>query len=340
MNDAERQTRSRLMSLFSEHGFHPRTDLGQNFLIDLNLIEYVVDKSQLSRDDVVLEIGTGTGGMTAFLASQAGAVISVEVDSRVHALAREILGTRPNLSLLLCDALRNKNNFAPEVLAALRERLTEAPGRQLKLVANLPYCIATPVISNLVTSDFPWTMMVVTIQWELADRMRALPGTDEYGALSVWLQSQAEVRVLKKLKPTVFWPRPGVESAIVRITRLPASEMKLQQRGFFHDFIRRVFHHRRKSLRSVLVGMYSKQFSKSEIDAILAPRGWPGGVRVETLDIPTLIDLGNTVQAALEAKGLPLPTSPVTAGLSSTANSNDDSDDADDGDELNDSPDD
>jgi 16S rRNA (adenine1518-N6/adenine1519-N6)-dimethyltransferase len=300
MKYAERQTRSHLMTLFGHQGIHPRTDLGQNFLIDLNLIDYIVEQAAPGPNDVVLEIGTGTGGLTTFLAQSAGAVVSVEVDHRVHALAREATGAFPNVTLLLTDALKNKNNFAPELLDTLTNKLASTPGRRLKLVANLPYCIATPVISNLVASDFPWDLMVVTIQWELALRMRALPGTDDYSALSVWLQSQCDVRVLKKLGPKVFWPRPQVDSAIVRLAPLPERQAEIGDRAFFHDFVRRLFTQRRKSLRSVLVGMYRKQLEKPEVDALLEPLHFPEGARAEQFDIPTIVRLARAVREVVK----------------------------------------
>jgi 16S rRNA (adenine1518-N6/adenine1519-N6)-dimethyltransferase len=290
------------MTLFGHQGIHPRTDLGQNFLIDLNLIDYIVEQAAPSPNDVVLEIGTGTGGLTTFLAQTAGDVVSVEVDHRVHALAREATGVFPNVTLLLTDALKNKNNFAPELLETLTNKLASAPGRRLKLVANLPYCIATPVISNLVASDLPWELMVVTIQWELALRMRALPGTDDYSALSVWLQSQCDVRVLKKLGPKVFWPRPQVDSAIVRLAPLPERQAEIGDRAFFHDFVRRLFTQRRKSLRSVLVGMYRKQLEKSEVDALLEPLHFPEGARAEQFDIPTIIRLARAVRDVVKTE--------------------------------------
>lgn len=300
MREAERQTRSHLMSRFEAEGLHPRSDLGQNFLIDLNLLFYIVQEADLGPDDVVLEIGSGTGGMTAFLAQQAGGVVSVEIDPRIFPMAQEAVAGCKNVTLLNCDALRNKNHLATVVLDALQKELAKSPDRRIKLIANLPYCIATPVMSNLMASELPWALMVVTIQWELALRMKAQPGTSDYSALSVWLQAQSEVQILKKLGPKVFWPRPGVDSAIVQIIPDPERRAALRNRAFFQDFIRRLFHQRRKQLRSVLAGMYRKELSKPEIDAVLGEFPVPEGVRAEVLDVPTLVALGNRMYEKLE----------------------------------------
>ena len=277
----ERQTRSHLKSLFHERGLHPRTDLGQNFLIDLNLLEFVVQEADLGPDDVVLEIGAGTGGMTTFLARQAAAVVSVEVDRRIIELTRAAVAPYANVTLLNQDALKNKNRFAPEVLDAVESRLAEAPGRRLKLIANLPYNIATPVISNLVASDLPWERMVVTIQWELGERMIAEPGTSDYSALSVWLQSQCRVKMLKRLPPSVFWPRPKVNSAIVKLRPDERARRQIADRPFFQDFLRRLFTQRRKYLRGVLHSMYRKELTKEQVDALLAEIELKENVRAE-----------------------------------------------------------
>jgi len=299
MRKAERQTRSFLMGLFNEKGMNPRTDLGQNFLIDLNLIEFVVEQAELGPNDVVLEIGTGTGGMTVYLAQQAAGVVSVEVDHRVFELAKEFTSAYENITLLNCDALKGKNNFAPEVLAAVRAKLAEDPQRQLKLVANLPYCIGTPVISNLVATDLPWVKMVVTLQLELAERMQAKPGTDEYGSLSAWLQSQCKVKILKRLGPTVFWPRPKVDSAVIRLMPEPERQAKIVDREFYHDFVRRTFNQRRKHLRGVLAGMYRKQLAKTDIDDALASLGLAADIRAEDVPVATLVQLSNAVRAKM-----------------------------------------
>lgn len=301
MRPLDRQTRSHLMHLFQTHGFHPRTDLGQNFLIDLNIIDFVVRQADLGPQDVVLEIGAGTGGMTTFLAHEAAAVVSVEIDRRMHGLASEALAGSgcKNVTLLNCDALKNKNRFAVEVVDAIEQQLAAEPQRRLKLVANLPYCIATPVISNLVATEWPWVLMVATIQWELAERMRAAPGTHDYGSLSVWLQSQCAVSLLKKLGPTVFWPRPNVESAVVRLA--PDSERRgaIADRQFFHDFIRRLFHQRRKAARNVLTGMYRKQLSKPAIDDVLQGIALKPGFRAEDCDVATLVRLADGLHKAM-----------------------------------------
>lgn len=290
------------MELFEKHGFHPRHDLGQNFLIDLNLISYIVETADLEPHDVVLEIGAGTGGMSAFLSVRAGAVISVEIDKNMFQLAQEAVAGRDNVTLINCDALKNKNRFAPEVLALVREKLAAIPNSRLKLVANLPYSVATPVIMNLIASDLPWVSMVVTIQWELGDKMRAQPGEDGYGALAVWIQSQGRARILKKFGPAVFWPRPTVDSAVVGIQRDPKRQELIKDREFFHDFIRRMFTQRRKQLRSVLIGMYSQDLSKADVDELMQPFHFVEGVRGEVLEPDILVRLSNAFQERLATK--------------------------------------
>ncbi len=308
MKDEVRQTRSVLMALFRSQGFHPRSDLGQNFLIDINLVEFAVRAADLSKNDVVLEVGTGTGGMTTFLAAQAGHVISVEIDPRMHALATAATAHCDNVTLLHQDILKNKNTIAPNIVSLLHEELQQRSGSRLKLVANLPYNVATPVISNVVASALPWQRMVTTIQLELGEKMTAEPGTPAYGALSVWLQSQCSVRILRRLGPQVFWPRPKVHSAIVSLWRHDGRCGPIDDRAFFLDFVRRLFHQRRKLLRSVLCGMYRRQLSKADIDSLLARRELPENVRAEQLDVPTLVRLGNDFAHAVQKQPASQPS--------------------------------
>jgi 16S rRNA (adenine1518-N6/adenine1519-N6)-dimethyltransferase len=295
MKDVQRQTRTHLLDLFRRHGLNPRGDLGQNFLIDVNLIEFVVRHGDLSGRDVVLEVGTGTGGMTAFLARGAGHVVSVDIDRNMSALAAEAVAGSGNVTLVNEDILKNKNTLSPSVTALLWRHLESVPNSRLKLVANLPYSVGTPVISNLVASELPWERMVCTIQWELAEKMSAECRGGNYGALSVWIQSQATVRILRRLGPKVFWPRPRVDSAIVSIWRDVEAGSRILDRRFFQDFLRRLFSQRRKHLRGVLSGMYRRQLEKAQVDGILEGLGLRGDERAELLDPATLIRISNSL---------------------------------------------
>lgn len=299
MSEPERQTRSHLREVFARRGLHPRHDLGQNFLIDLNLIELIVADAALGPNDVVLEVGAGTGGMTAFLAQQAGAVVSVEIDPRMYELARTATAAQPNVTLLNTDALRGKNRLAPEVLQAVEQQLKAAAERRLKLVANLPYNVATPVVANLVATDLPWERMVITIQKELGRRMAAAPRTADYSALSVWLQAQCRVSVVRVLGPTVFWPRPKVDSAVVLIEPDEAARAAINDRAFFREFVQRLFQQRRKLLRRVLVEACGRRLPKTRTDAILQELGLGEQARAEELDPSTLVTLSNRVLATL-----------------------------------------
>jgi 16S rRNA (adenine1518-N6/adenine1519-N6)-dimethyltransferase len=313
MNQVVRQTRTHIGELLARHGLRPRHDLGQNFLIDLNLLEFLVAQAELGSDDLVLEVGSGTGSLTACLAAQSGAVISVEVDSRMQQLTAVAVAGFTNVTLIGSDVLKNKNRFSPVVLEAIERGLggaqdpsppaplpqgeggedSSGPIKRLKLVANLPYGVATPVISNLLASEYPWERMVVTIQYELAQRMAAKQGTSNYGALSVWLQAQCRLEVLKHLPPDVFWPRPKVASAMIRLDPDPELRAKISDREFLHQFLREVFQQRRKLLRNVLISMYRRQLNRTQIDDALVPHGLRADARAEQLSPAQLVNLAN-----------------------------------------------
>lgn len=299
MKQAARQTRTHIGELLARHGVNPRHDLGQNFLIDLNLVEYLVAQAELQTDDVVLEVGSGTGGLTAFLAERAGTVIAVEVDSRMQQLTAEAVDGFPNVALIRGDVLRNKNHFSQPVLDALDAALAE-PSKRLKLVANLPYGVATPVVSNLVASDYAWERMVVTIQLELAERMAAKEGTKSYGALSVWLAAQCRIEILKRLPADVFWPRPKVESAMIRIDPDADRRQAIRDRAFLHDFLRGVFQQRRKLLRNVLGAVYRKDLDRTQIDAVLQSQDLGERARAEDLSPAILVGLCNAILETIQ----------------------------------------
>lgn len=298
-----RQTQSYLIQRFQEAGVRPDTRHGQNFLIDLNLLDLLLETADLGPRDVVLEVGTGLASLTTRMAEQAAAVVTVEIDTRLFQLASEELSEYGNVVMLQQDALKNKNHMHPAVMDAVRAKLAEQPGRRFKLVANLPYNVATPILSNLLTAEPLPVSMTATIQKELADRMCAAPGTKDYSALSIWMQSQCEIEIVRTMPPQVFWPRPKVTSAIVHI--VPNLEMRaaIADVPYLHSFVRSLFMHRRKYLRGVLIGMVKPHLDKSAVDELLAAFAFSPDVRAEQLDVQTLVSLADAVRRAASTSG-------------------------------------
>ena len=262
-----------------------KSKLGQNFLIDLNLLGVIVRTAELSRDDAVLEVGTGTGSLTAQLAQQAGAVCTVEIDTALAPIARQVIGERENVRFVFGDCLAGKNELNPDMLAAWDDLALSHHCSRRKLVANLPYVIATPLISNLLIARSDIERMVVMVQWEIAERMRATPSTKAYNALSVLVQSVADVEVVRKVLPTNFHPRPKVDSAIVLIRPNVAKRALVGDVPRFRAFLRDLYVHRRKNLRQALSTWPSGRKDKADVDAKLASLGIDGTLRSETLDL-------------------------------------------------------
>ena len=293
---SQNQTLSFLLGWFKEAGIRPRTALGQNFLIDLNLQRFLLDTAELESDDVVFEVGTGTGSLTALMAPKVAGVVTVELDRNLFRMAGELLEDAENVRMLQLDVLKNKNHFQPEVLEVIRKELSARPGLRLKLVANLPFNVATPILANLLATDIPPATMTVTIQKELADRIVAKPSTKDYGSLSIWMQSQCGVEIARVMPPSVFWPRPKVTSAIMQITLRPELRRRITDLKFFHDFVRSMFFHRRKLLRSELLGAFKQSLEKPDVDRIMDRVGLSPMARAEELDVPTFLKLADTVR--------------------------------------------
>lgn len=284
-NDSPRQTLSYLRNLFEAHGIQPKSKLGQNFLIDLNLLDILIQTADPSQGDLVVEVGCGTGSLTARLADQAGQVLGIEIDPSFVELLHEVIGDRDNVRILHTDVLKNKNEIDLEVLAVLDELRRESGCDRLKLAANLPYAVAVPVIGNLLTSDFEFERMVVTLQWEIAERLLAQPGSHDYGALTVLVQSVAEVSLVRKLPPAVFWPRPQVSSAIMLIRPDAQKRARVGDVRRFRNFLRDLYTHRRKNLRGALAGFPSGRHNKSDVDRKLTELGIDRALRAERLDV-------------------------------------------------------
>lgn len=252
----------------------------------------------MTQDDLALEVGSGTGSLTAKLIERAGAVVSVELDTAFAQMTEDLLSThfaiseglnktegarRANTRLLHADALATKNRLNPDVLAALTELL--AVTKQIKLVANLPYAVSVPVISNLLLTGLPIERMVVMVQWELAERMLASPGVKAYASLAVLVQSLCHVELVRKVPPTVFFPRPLVDSAILLIRPDAAKRAHVGDPQVLRNFLRDLYTHRRKNLRGALASLPSGRLAKGDVDSRLAALGIDGGLRAEALDL-------------------------------------------------------
>ncbi|MGC8641808.1 MAG: 16S rRNA (adenine(1518)-N(6)/adenine(1519)-N(6))-dimethyltransferase RsmA [Isosphaeraceae bacterium] len=291
-----RQTQSYLRGLFAQRGISPRHRMGQNFLIDLNIHELIVETAGVGEGDLILEVGPGAGALTTLMAGRGAEVVAVELDPALARLTSEAVADFSHVRVLNVDALASKNALDPTLAETIQALLASSPRPVFKLVANLPYNVATPIIANLLVDPlFCPALMVVTIQRELADRMIALPGSSAYGALSVIVQALAECAIVRVLQPSVFWPRPKVESAVVLIR--PDLERRAGlDVAWFHAFVRKVFLHRRKNLRHVLADIWKDRWTKSEVDGWLASFGLDGRSRAESFSIDQFRSLAEALR--------------------------------------------
>jgi 16S rRNA (adenine1518-N6/adenine1519-N6)-dimethyltransferase len=292
-----RQTQSYLRSLFAQHGISPQRRLGQNFLIDLNIHDLITSAAEIDALDVILEVGSGTGALTSDMVNRGATVVAVDVDPAMAKLTALAVGGLPNVRVLHLDALANKNTLNSAMLDAVRTELAMDNGKRFKVVANLPYNVATPVIINLlVHPELCPALMIVTIQRELAERMCAEAASAAYGAASVVVQALAEVSIVRSLPPSVFWPRPQVDSAVIAIRPDPARRAAVGDVAWFHSAVRRVFLHRRKYIRHVLAGMWRDQWTKAEVDAWLEAQALSGQLRAEEFHVDQFIALARALR--------------------------------------------
>jgi 16S rRNA (adenine1518-N6/adenine1519-N6)-dimethyltransferase len=271
------RNRRAVQALLAREGLAPRKPHGQNFLCDGNLVDAIVRDAGVGPEDAVLEIGTGTGILTDALADRAGAVVSCDLDTRMLAMTRRLRPWPASVQFLGEDALAGKHALNPRVVEAWLES-----GLRLKVVSNLPYGAATPILANLLWSGIAFCEAVVLVQREAAERFTAAVGTSAYGPMSIAVALFAEASILRAVPAQVFWPRPRVESALLRLVATdPARAAALREQGLprlLHD----AFLHRRKMLRR-LVGTESLEKSGIATDARpeqVEPEAW---VRLLTL---------------------------------------------------------
>lgn len=305
-----RQTAAYLKKWFGEVGFTVDARRGQNFLIDLNLLDLLIRSAAVQPTDIVLEVGAGSGTLTTRLALLAARVVSVEIDPRLAQLTREqllMLGEAGDIvELVEGDALRSKHKFSADVLEALQRAREASPEGRFLLVANLPYCVATPVISNLLALPNPFDAACVTIQRELAERITALPGSSNYSGLSVWMGCQCRNEIVRVLPPSAFWPRPKVDSAILKIELQPDRREAIADLQRFHSFVRDVFCHRRKLLRGVLARMAGgrdQAKGRGIVDGVFAELGLGPQTRAEEISPDDFVRLEACFAAAVRQFG-------------------------------------
>jgi 16S rRNA (adenine1518-N6/adenine1519-N6)-dimethyltransferase len=309
------QTKRQIQELLTAAGVSPNRRLGQHFLVDLNLMRLLVHSAGIGPGDVVLEVGTGTGSLTEALAPQAGHVVTVELDPTLVGIARSRLAEADHVQILNTDVLSSKGTIDPAVTAAVtraRDRLAEkgpegpegqaATGPRLLLVSNLPYDVAASVMINLVKGPMIADAMWVTVQKEVADRMTASPGGRGYGTLSIFLQATGEVELVRRLKPSVFWPPPGVDSAVVRYQRDETKVRRIPDMDLFGRVIALFLGHRRKMLRACVKqappelggrDLWLKTFERNAIEPTRRP---------EDLAPEQYVDLANTCRQLMRTR--------------------------------------
>lgn len=231
------------VEVLQKYNFHIQKKYGQNFLIDTGVLERIVDAAEITREDCVMEIGPGIGTMTQYLAERAGEVVAVEIDKNLIPILEETLAGYDNVTIINADILKVDINKIVE---------EKNQGRPIKVVANLPYYITTPIIMGLLENHVPLKSITVMVQKEVADRMQVGPGTKDYGALSLAVQYYAKPEIVANVPPNCFIPRPNVGSAVIRLSRYEEPPVQVENEARFFALIRAAFNQRRKTLVNAL----------------------------------------------------------------------------------------
>ena len=267
------------IALIKEYEFSFKKRFGQNFLIDSHVLDKIIQGAGITKEDTVLEIGPGIGTLTQALCEAAGEVIAVEIDQDLIPILEKTLGSYQNVRIINQDIL--KLNLG---------QLSEKP---LKVVANLPYYITTPIIMGLFESGAPLVSITVMVQKEVAERMQAAPGGKDYGALSLAVQYYAEAQVIANVPPNCFIPRPNVGSAVIRLKKHLEPPVKPRDEAFMFRVIRAAFGQRRKTLVNALRNDQNLSLGREQLEAVLSEMGLPATVRGERLSLQEFAELSD-----------------------------------------------
>ena len=279
---------SNTVAVLQKHQFQFQKKYGQNFLIDSNVLQKIVDAAEIGKEDCVLEIGPGIGTMTQYLAEQAGRVIAVEIDKNLIPILNDTLSAYDNITLLCGDILKTD-------IGELCD--TYNGGKPLKVVANLPYYITTPIIMGLFESGVPLSSITIMVQKEVADRMRVGPGTKDYGALSLAVQYYAKPEVVAQVSPDCFIPKPGVGSTVIRLTRYDAPPVSVKDEKKMFSLIRAAFNQRRKTLVNALSNAGMEQITKERVQNALEEMGLSPSIRGEALTLDRFAELSDRLES-------------------------------------------
>ncbi len=272
------------IAVLQKYQFHFQKKFGQNFLIDTHVLDKIIRSAEITKDDMVLEIGPGIGTMTQYLACAAGKVVAVEIDKNLIPILEDTLSGYENVQIINEDVLKVD-------LTELSKK--ENGGRPIKVVANLPYYITTPIIMGLFENHVPLKSITVMVQKEVADRMQVGPGTKDYGALSLAVQYYARPYIVANVPPNCFMPRPKVGSAVIRLERHEKPPVQVEDEKLMFRIIRASFNQRRKTLANGLKNSPELDFSREEIEAAIESLGKGASVRGEALTLEEFAALSN-----------------------------------------------
>ena len=279
------------IEVLQKYHFNFQKKFGQNFLINTSILEEIIDAAEITREDFVLEIGPGIGTMTQYLCEAAREVVAVEIDTNLIPILGDTLSAYDNVEVMNADILK------VDIAKLADER---NGGKPIKVVANLPYYITTPIIMGLFESHVPIDSITIMVQKEVADRMQEGPGSKEYGALSLAVQYYAKPEIVANVPPSCFMPQPKVGSAVIRLTRHENPPVDVDNEKLMFQVIRASFNQRRKTLANGLNNFGSFSLGKEEIQKSIEELGVPVNIRGEALSLEQFAKLSNIINAKMK----------------------------------------